>query len=87
MSITTRRTDLSRRTFILTGAAGALAARSTLSLAHAQPAAGNINFRVTGTQSPSVIFVHGSDWLYLLLLILLRTWLTLYFRRRRVSMI
>ena len=67
MSITTRRTDLSRRTFILAGAAGALAARSTLSLAHAQPAAGNINFRVTGTQSPSVIFVHGfacalEDW-------------------------
>ena len=67
MSITIRRTDLSRRTFILAGAAGALAARWTLSRAHAQPAAGNINFRVTGTQSPSVIFVHGfgcglEDW-------------------------
>jgi pimeloyl-ACP methyl ester carboxylesterase len=67
MSITTRRTDLSRRTFILAGAAGALAARSTLSRAHAQPTAGNLNFRVTGKQSPSVIFVHGfgcalEDW-------------------------
>src|SRR5262252_4614442 len=36
-------------------------------LLDAQPAAGNINFRVTGTQSPSVIFVHGftcalEDW-------------------------
>ena len=67
MSITNKRTGLSRRTFILAGAAGALAARSTLSLAHAQPAAGSINFRVTGTQSPSVIFVHGfgcalEDW-------------------------
>ncbi len=67
MSITTRRTALSRRTFILGGAAGALAARWALSLAHAQPAAGNINFRVTGTQTPSLIFVHGftcalEDW-------------------------
>ena len=67
MAITTRRADLSRRTFLLAVAAGVLAARSTLSLAHAQPAAGNINFRVTGTQSPSVIFVHGfgcglEDW-------------------------
>jgi len=67
MSITNRATDLSRRTFILAGAAGALTARWTLSPAHAQPAAGNINFRVTGTQSPSVIFVHGftcalEDW-------------------------
>src|SRR5215468_3706507 len=67
MSITNRRTDLSRRSFILAGAAGALTARWTLSRAHAQPAAGDINFRVTGTQSPSVIFVHGftcalEDW-------------------------
>ena len=67
MSITNRRTGLSRRTFILAGAAGALAARWTLSRAHAQPAAGSINFRVTGTQSPSLIFVHGfacalEDW-------------------------
>lgn len=67
MSITIRRTDLPRRTFILAGAAGALAARWTLSRAHAQPVAGNINFRVTGTQSPSLIFVHGfacalEDW-------------------------
>ncbi len=67
MSITTRRTGLSRRTFILAGAAGALAARWVLSEAHAQPAAGAINFRVTGGQSPSVIFVHGftcalEDW-------------------------
>ena len=67
MSITNRRTGLSRRTFILAGAAGALAARWTLSRAHAQPAAGTLNFRVTGTQSPSLIFVHGfacagEDW-------------------------
>ena len=64
---TNRHTDLSRRTFILAGTAGALTARWTLSRAHAQPAAGSINFRVTGTQSPSVIFVHGftcalEDW-------------------------
>ena len=67
MSITNKRTDLSRRTFILAGAAGALAARWTLSPAQAQPAAGHINFRVTGSQSPSVLFVHGfgcalEDW-------------------------
>ena len=67
MSITTRRTDLSRRTFILAGGAGALAARWALSPAHAQSVAGNITFRVTGTQSPSLIFVHGftcalEDW-------------------------
>lgn len=67
MSITNKRTDLTRRTFILAGAAGALAGRLTLSSADAQPAAGTINFRVTGTQSPSVIFVHGfacalEDW-------------------------
>jgi pimeloyl-ACP methyl ester carboxylesterase len=67
MSTTNGCTDLSRRTFVLAGAASALAARWTLLPAHAQPAAGNINFRVTGTQSPSVIFVHGfacalEDW-------------------------
>src|SRR5215510_13985902 len=67
MSITNRATDLSRRTFILAGGAGVLAARWTVSPAYAQPTAGNINFRVTGTQSPSVIFVHGyccalEDW-------------------------
>lgn len=67
MSTTTRPANLSRRTFILAGAAGALAARWTLPLAQAQPAANNLNFRVTGTQSPSVIFVHGfccslQDW-------------------------
>ena len=67
MSIMSRRTDLSRRTFILASAAGALAAPGTLSLARAQPAVGSINFRVTGTQTPSVIFVHGfccalEDW-------------------------
>jgi pimeloyl-ACP methyl ester carboxylesterase len=67
MSITNRRTALSRRTFILAGAAGAVAARWTSSPAHAQPAAGNINFRVTGAQNSSVIFVHGfacalEDW-------------------------
>ncbi len=59
MSTTNGLTNLSRRTFILAGAAGALAVRWTLSLAQAQPAAGHINFRVTGTQSPSLIFVHG----------------------------
>jgi pimeloyl-ACP methyl ester carboxylesterase len=67
MRITNRRTGLSRRTFMLAGAAGALVARWTLSRAHAQPAAGTLNFRVTGTQSPSLIFVHGftcalEDW-------------------------
>ena len=67
MSIMIRRTDLSRRTFILAGAAGALAARWSLLPVRAQPAAASINFRVTGTQSPSVIFVHGftcalEDW-------------------------
>ena len=67
MAITNRRAGLSRRTFILAAAAGAVAARGTLSRAHAQPAAGAINFRVTGTQSPSLIFVHGfgcalEDW-------------------------
>src|SRR5262249_47184995 len=67
MSIANRPTDLSRRTFILAGAAGVLAARGAFSLAYAQPTAGTINFRVTGTQSPSVIFVHGygcalEDW-------------------------
>ncbi len=67
MSITNRRSGQSRRTFILGGAVGALAARWILSRAHAQLAAGAINFRVTGTQSPSVIFVHGftaalEDW-------------------------
>ncbi len=55
MSVTTKRPELSRRTFLLSGAAGALAAGWTLSLAHAQLAAGNINFRVTGGQSPSVV--------------------------------
>ncbi len=67
MLITNRRTGLSRRAFILAVAAGALAARWTLSRALAQPAAGTLNFRVTGTQSPSLIFVHGfacalEDW-------------------------
>lgn len=67
MSITNKRSGQSRRTFILTGAAGALAARWILSGAQAQPAAGAINFRITGTQSPSLIFVHGftcalEDW-------------------------
>ncbi len=67
MSMTTRRSDWSRRAFILAGAAGALAAGATLSLGQAQPAAGKINFRITGTESPSVIFVHGfgcglEDW-------------------------
>ena len=64
MSITNRHTGRSRRTLMR---AGARAARRTLSWAHAQPAAGAINFCVTGTQSPSLIFVHGfgcalEDW-------------------------
>src|SRR5512146_496242 len=67
MSITTRRNDRPQRTLIPAGAAGALTARGTLSRAHAQPGSGNINFRVTGTQGPRVIFVHGfacalEDW-------------------------
>ena len=67
MSITNKHIHLSRRTFILAGAAGALVARGNLSPAHAQPVAANINFRVSGTESPSVIFVHGfacalEDW-------------------------
>jgi pimeloyl-ACP methyl ester carboxylesterase len=67
MANKTRPSDLSRRTFILAGGAGALAARWALSPTQAQPAAGTINFRVTGTQSPTVIFVHGftcalEDW-------------------------
>lgn len=67
MSTTHRRSDLSRRTFILSGGAGALAAPWILPRALAQPAPGAVNFRVTGTQSPSLIFVHGftcalEDW-------------------------
>lgn len=67
MSITNKRTNLSRRTFILAGAACVFTARWTPFPAQGQPVAGNINFRVTGTQNPSVIFVHGfacalEDW-------------------------
>ncbi len=67
MSITNRHTGLSRRTFMLAGAAGTRGARGVLSRAHAQPAAGTISFEVTGTHSPSLIFVHGftcarEDW-------------------------
>jgi pimeloyl-ACP methyl ester carboxylesterase len=67
MANKTTRSDLSRRTFILAGGAGALAASWAISPAQAQPAPGAINSRVTGTQSPTVIFVHGftcalEDW-------------------------
>src|SRR3974390_2525722 len=65
MSITNRHTGRSRRTLMLAGAAGARAARRTLS--RAQSAAGTISFCVTGMHSPSLIFVHGfgcalEDW-------------------------
>jgi len=58
---------MSRRTFILAGAAGVLVACRTLSQEHRQHVGGDINFRITGRKSPSVIFVHGfacalGDW-------------------------
>ena len=67
MSTTNKRTSLSRRNFILAGAACVLAAHWTSFPAYGQQVAGNINFRITGTQNPSVIFVHGfgcalEDW-------------------------
>jgi pimeloyl-ACP methyl ester carboxylesterase len=67
MSITNKIANLSRRSFILARIAGALAALWPFFPAHGQQTTGNINFRDTGTQSPTVIFVHGfscalEDW-------------------------
>lgn len=67
MSFINKLTDMWRRTFIVAGTAGALAACWTSCLSHKQPVAGNINYKVSGTRSPDVIFVHGftcalEDW-------------------------
>jgi len=56
---------LSRRAFVA-GTVGAVAAGWALP-AHGQPAKGSINFRVTGSQDPTLVFVHGfacalDDW-------------------------
>jgi len=61
-----RNGHLSRRSFVaatMVTAAGMWASRA----ARAQPTQGNINFRVTGSQDPTLLFVHGfacalDDW-------------------------
>jgi pimeloyl-ACP methyl ester carboxylesterase len=57
---------LSRRAF-LAGTAIAAAGAWALPAAHGQVAKGNVNFRVTGSQDPTLLFVHGfacalDDW-------------------------
>ena len=57
---------LSRRAF-LAGTAVIAAGGWSLPAAHGQAGKGNINFRVTGTQDPTLLFVHGfacafDDW-------------------------
>jgi pimeloyl-ACP methyl ester carboxylesterase len=57
---------LSRRAF-LAGTAVAAASGWAWPAAHGQTAKGNINFRVTGSQDPTLVFVHGfacalDDW-------------------------
>ena len=57
---------LSRRAFVA-GTAFAVAGGWALPAAHGQAAKGNINFRVTGSQDPTLVFVHGyscalDDW-------------------------
>jgi pimeloyl-ACP methyl ester carboxylesterase len=57
---------LSRRAFIA-GIAIAAAGGWALPAAHGQVAKGNVNFRVTGSQDPTLVFVHGfacalDDW-------------------------
>jgi pimeloyl-ACP methyl ester carboxylesterase len=59
-----KRTDLSRRSFIIGGAAVAVA---SVPSARAQSGKGDVNFRVVGAQDPTLIFVHGfacalDDW-------------------------
>jgi pimeloyl-ACP methyl ester carboxylesterase len=58
--------DLSRRSF-MAGTAIAIASGWGLPMAHAQTPKNGVNFRVTGTQEPTLIFVHGfacslDDW-------------------------
>lgn len=58
--------QLSRRAF-LAGTVGAVAGGWALPAAHGQAAKGNINFRVTGSRDPTLLFVHGfacalDDW-------------------------
>ena len=57
---------LSRRSFIA-GTVLTVAGGWALPAAHAQSAGGNVNFRVTGSQDPTLLFVHGfacalDDW-------------------------
>src|SRR6202040_2543107 len=67
MSEQEKRTDLSRRSLIIGGAAVAAAGVWDLPAARAQSGKGHVNFRVAGTQDPTLIFVHGfacalDDW-------------------------
>ncbi len=62
-----KRTDLSRRSFIVAGAGVTAASIWELPAARAESGKGNINFRVVGAQDPTLIFVHGfacalDDW-------------------------
>src|SRR5580704_13284642 len=62
-----KRTDLSRRSFIIGGAAVTAASVWDLPSARAQSSKDHVNFRVVGAQDPTLIFVHGfacalDDW-------------------------